>query len=121
LKRKRQAKWIRIGGTIVSTVLFVYLLSKQNWAVTLHELQQIPLWLWPLVLGLVIGGMLLNSLRWYSLLRVQKVHISFIETTKIIFAGAFASNFLPSTIGGDAYRMVAHILLQRGRAAQHMR
>ena len=107
LNRKGLANWIRIGGTILSTVLFVYLLYEQNWAVTWHELQQVPFWLWPLSLALVISGMFLNALRWYTLLRVQKVPISFIETTKIIFAGAFASNFLPSTIGGDAYRMIA--------------
>jgi glycosyltransferase 2 family protein len=107
LNRKRLTDWVRIGGTILSTALFVYLLYKQNWAITLRQLQQIPLWLWLLSLALVICGMFLNALRWYSLLRVQKVRISFIETTRIIFAGAFASNFLPSTIGGDAYRMVA--------------
>ena len=107
LNRKRLLDWVRIGGTILSTLLFIYLLYKQNWAVTLHQLQQIPLWLWLLSLALVMCGMFLNSLRWFTLLRVQKVRISFIETTKIIFAGAFASNFLPSTIGGDAYRMVA--------------
>jgi glycosyltransferase 2 family protein len=107
MNRKRMEKGIRIGGTILSSVLFIYLLYTQNWVVTWHELQQVPPWLWPLSLALVICGMLLNALRWYSLLRVQQVQISFIETTKIVFSGAFASNFLPSTIGGDAYRMVA--------------
>jgi uncharacterized membrane protein YbhN (UPF0104 family) len=107
LNRKRLARWIRIGGTILSSALFVYLLYKQNWVVTWQKLHQVPAWLWPLSLVLVICGMFLNSLRWYTLLHVQKVRISFVETTKIIFAGAFASNFLPSTIGGDAFRMVA--------------
>ena len=47
--------------------------------------------------------MSLNGLRWYILLHSLGIIIK--ETLKIVFAGTFASNFLPSTIGGDIYRV----------------
>lgn len=50
--------------------------------------------------------MLLNTLRWNLLLRAQGIEVPFVETLKIVIAGAFASNFLPSTIGGDSVRIV---------------
>jgi len=107
VNRKLLTRWIRIGGTVLSSGLFLYLLFKQNWVVTWQKLNQVPAWLWPAILVLIVCGMFFNILRWYTLLRAQQVKISFFEAAKIIFAGAFASNFLPSTIGGDAFRMVA--------------
>ena len=74
---------------------------------TWNNLKNLPVWLWPVCLVLVISGMVFNGLRWYVLLRAQSVHLPLLEALKITFAGAFSSNFLPSTIGGDAVRMVS--------------
>jgi uncharacterized protein (TIRG00374 family) len=41
------------------------------------------------------------------LLIVQSREITFFETLKTVFAGNFASNFLPSTIGGDTVRIIS--------------
>ena len=40
------------------------------------------------------------------LVRSQQIEISFINTFKLVIAGSYASNFLPSTIGGDLVRIV---------------
>ena len=85
----------------------MWLILKQNWALTWHNLQHLPIWLWPVCLILVLSGMVFNGLRWYVLLRAQKVALPLLEALKITFAGAFSSNFLPSTIGGDAIRMIS--------------
>jgi len=55
-----------------------------------------------LAFSLYLAGQAANALRWWILLRSQKVTISYLQALQLIFAGAFASNFLPSTIGGDA-------------------
>lgn len=103
-------------GTVLSTVLFIWLLSKQDWQMIWENLKQFPAWLWPVCLLLVISGMICNSLRWYLLLRAQKVQIPFGEVTRTVFAGAFASNFLPSTIGGDAFRIVSLLRFTKDKA-----
>jgi len=104
---KNFRRWIQITGSLLSTGLFIWLILKQNWVLTWNNLKNLPVWLWPVCLVLVISGMVFNGLRWYVLLRAQSVHLPLLEALKITFAGAFSSNFLPSTIGGDAVRMVS--------------
>lgn len=100
-------KWLKLGGTILTIGLFLYLLLKQDWQNILMHLGRIPIWVWPLCVFLAISGMVFNAIRWYILLAIQKVAIPFWNVLKITFSGSFASNFLPSTIGGDAYRIFA--------------
>ena len=109
----RRSRWpskgrlVRWAGTLVSSGLFIWLISRQNWAKTWESLVSSPVWLLPLVLLLYFSGMLLNTLRWNLLLRAQEIEVPFVETLKIVITGAFASNFLPSTIGGDSVRIVS--------------
>jgi len=99
-------RWIRWAGTAVATGLFAWLLVRQDWHTTWKNLALLNGWLIPLALALYYAGELANAARWYVLLRAQSTPVSFFETIKIVFAGAFVSNFLPSTIGGDAVRIV---------------
>jgi glycosyltransferase 2 family protein len=100
---RRAVRW---AGMLLSSGLFIWLLARQDWGSLSRYLLKIPWWVIPLVLLLYYSGMVINALRWYILLRAQKVEISFLAIVKIVFAGAFVSNFLPSTIGGDAVRVV---------------
>jgi hypothetical protein len=52
------------------------------------------------------------SARWHVLLRAADVQISLEESIRITFAGLFASNFLPTTIGGDVIRLAGAIRLK---------
>lgn len=101
--KSRLVRWI---GTLISSGLFLWLLARQDWGQTWQSLTQAPAWLLPVVFLLYFSGMLLNSLRWDVLLRAQAVRIPFLEVLKMVLTGAFASNFLPSTIGGDTVRVV---------------
>ncbi len=49
------------------------------------------------------------SMRWYTLLHSARLEITFWQTLKITFAGLFATNFLPTTIGGDVVRLAGAI------------
>jgi glycosyltransferase 2 family protein len=106
-KKKQLRQFVKIIGSVVSTLLFIWLISKQDWQTTWTNLRQIPAWLWPLCLVLVVTGMVFNALRWFVLLKAQDVEMPFGAVVKTVFAGAFASNFLPSTIGGDAFRIIS--------------
>jgi uncharacterized membrane protein YbhN (UPF0104 family) len=98
---------IRWAGTLIATALFLWLLLRQDWAVTWEKLASTPLWLLPLVFALYFLGMVINAVRWNTLLRAQGIRIPLIQVLKILITGAFASNFLPSTIGGDSVRVVS--------------
>lgn len=111
---KRQLiRWI---GTVTSTLLFLWLLTKQDWQEIRLNLEQLPFWLITLALSLYLIGMLANSLRWYIVLQAPKIRIPFKESTKLTFTGAFISNFLPSTIGGDTFRVFGLLRYTADRA-----
>jgi uncharacterized membrane protein YbhN (UPF0104 family) len=100
-------RWMRWAGTALATGLFIWLLYRQDWRATWVNLSRLPPGLVPLALSFYYAGMLANALRWCILLKTQVASIPFSEVIKIVFAGAFVSNFLPSTIGGDAVRIVS--------------
>lgn len=100
-------RWLRWGGTIISSGLFIWLLIQQDWVTLWKTTSHIPVWIFPLAFTLYFLGVLANALRWYVLLRAQEISIPYGEVLKIVLAGNFASNFLPSTVGGDTVRIVS--------------
>jgi hypothetical protein len=47
--------------------------------------------------------------RWFTLLKSGSQKISVLDTVRLVFAGLFASNFLPTTIGGDGIRLAGAV------------
>jgi len=100
-------RWLRWAGTLVSGGLFIWLVIRQDWSSITQSVIQLPGWIIPAAFIFYFAGMIANALRWHILVRAQGVAAPFMELLKVVFAGAFASNFLPSTIGGDAVRIVS--------------
>jgi uncharacterized membrane protein YbhN (UPF0104 family) len=69
-----------------------------------------------LALGLMLISRLAVAARWYALLRGAKLQVSYSLVTRITFAGFFANNFLPSTIGGDVVRLGGALRFGMSRA-----
>ncbi len=99
-------RWLRWAGTLISSALFIWLLVQQDWGMIWLSLSRTPVWLFPLAYILYFCAILANALRWYVLLRSQDTDIPYSEVLKIVLSGNFASNFLPSTVGGDTVRFV---------------
>lgn len=110
-KNNRTALLIRLAGTLVAVALLLYLLSQQGWREIGTAIRLIPAWRFALALGLILVSRLAVSGRWYVLLRSAGVHISLAQSVRITFAGLFASNFLPTTIGGDVIRLAGAVQL----------
>lgn len=115
-RSSKKFQWVRWGGTAISALLFLWLISRQNWHEVWHHLQLLPLWVLPLSLLFYVAGMVANAVRWYVLLQAPKIRVSFRVTAKIVFTGAYVSNFLPSTIGGDTVRFVGLMHFTKDRA-----
>jgi uncharacterized membrane protein YbhN (UPF0104 family) len=105
----RHSNYMRAAGTVVALALLVYLLSQQGWTEIWSALSQISVWQLLLTLGLMMISRLAVSARWHVLLRAADVRIRLQESTRITFAGLFASNFLPTTIGGDVIRLAGAV------------
>lgn len=78
---------------------------KVDWRGTWNALQHTNL----LILIVVFAGMILNvfisSLKWKILLSIHLIRFELGQLYKYYFTASFFNNFLPSTIGGDSYRI----------------
>lgn len=100
---------LRFLGTLIAFGLLVYLLSQQGWHEIEASIREISFWRFVLAFGLMAISRVLVSIRWYVLLRASDPKVSFWQTFCITFAGLFATNFLPTTVGGDVIRLAGGI------------
>ncbi len=102
---------IRWGGTLLSIGVMIYLLSRVGWGEAWQTIRQLTAWRILLVFMLVFISRFATFGRWYTLLKDQTPTLSFKNTLKLTFAGLFASNVLPTTIGGDVLRLAGAVRL----------
>ena len=115
LSRNRQ-RVVQFVGTILAVVLLVLLLREDGTAAVAAAMKQIdPLdLLWVALLFLI--SRIAIVWRWHILLRSGGVDIPFKDSAMLTFTGLFASNFLPTTIGGDVLRLAGAMKMGYDRA-----
>ncbi len=104
MNKKRLLQW---AGTLLSLGLFGLLLARQDWATTWTYVRRVPLWVPVLAFIFYLGAQLGNAWRWWVVLGLAQIRLPYWRAAKIVFLGAFASNFLPSTVGGDTVRYLS--------------
>ncbi len=110
--QSRKGVFWRVLGTVLSLALLVYLIRLQGWEEFTGVLRQLPIAYFWIAIGLMLCSRICVSLRWYSLLHSAKVKISLGEALRLTFMMLFASNFLPTTIGGDLVRLAGAVHLR---------
>jgi glycosyltransferase 2 family protein len=111
-KKNRAAFYLRLGGTLLTLLLLFWLLRSQGWDKIGTAFQRIPVWrLWA-ALAVTLLSRCAVTLRWHVLLRSAKVPVRLEQSARITFAGLFAANFLPTTVGGDVVRLAACVPLR---------
>lgn len=109
-KNQNKTRLLRWVGSISALVLLIYLFRKQGWAEIWSAFQQISLARIGLSFLLVIVSRLAVVGRWHSLLSTVE-RVTWRQSIRITFAGMFATNFLPTTIGGDVIRLAGAVQL----------
>lgn len=90
----------------VSLVLLTWLALSVNWEEVLPVLKQVDLhWIGLAVLW-IVASMVVSVHKWWLVLQAQGLHLPGWELWKAYWAGLFCNNFLPSSIGGDALRII---------------
>ena len=115
LARNRQ-RLVQLAGTILAIVLIVFLLRQDGWdeiVAAMREIQLVNL-VWVALLFLVSRLAVVG--RWHVLLQSGGVSIRFKDSASLTFTGLFASNFLPTTIGGDVLKLAAAMQMGYDRA-----
>lgn len=86
--------------------LIFWLIEKVDWTVVIGELREVsPLFLLLYVI-FQLSGNLISARKWQVIAehKHQELHFTVRQGFLTYLTGAFINNFLPSTIGGDAYR-----------------
>jgi len=106
MKTKMHSKWSIILRALISIALLVWLALTIDWQQMLKLLLQANLgWLAVAVLGIILS-MLISVSKWHLLLLAQHIELKWRELWHAYWAGLFFNNFLPSSIGGDALRII---------------
>ena len=115
LSRNRQ-RVVQLAGTILAIVLLVFLLREEGWdeiLVAIRKIQVINLF-WAVLLFLLSRFAVVG--RWHVLLKSGGANIRVKDSAMLTFTGLFASNFLPTTIGGDVLRLAGAMQMGFDRA-----
>ena len=103
--RRLRILWtfLKIGASVA---LLYWLIATIDWTQFARTVRAIPGQ--RLAAGLLVAflGQLLCAWRLRVLLHVQSVDVRYLFCVRLTFLGLFAGNFLPSTIGGDAVKIV---------------
>lgn len=102
---------LRTGGTLASIVILVFLLRKEGWSDVQSALGKV-VW-WHALLGFVVVciSRLATAGRWHMLLHALDIKIPLKRSLSLTFAGLFAVNFLPTSVGGDVARLAGAVQL----------
>lgn len=102
---KKNKKWLKwILKTAVSLGFLAWVVFKVDWQEAGFYFQQIKFWQILVFVTLYLLGIFISSYKWQVLAHFKGFKFSkrfFFET---YLTGTFINNFLPSFIGGDAYR-----------------
>jgi len=109
----------RVLGTVLSLGLLVYLIRLQGWHEFIQVLGRLPADTFALAVAFMLLSRVCVASRWYVLLHSAKAGVNYWQCLRLTFMGLFASNFLPTTIGGDLVRMAGtvHLRVDAGIAA----
>lgn len=96
--------WKTLLKIVVTVGLVVWLVRSVDWSMVGRILAGVSL---PLIFGYVLIqllGNLVSAAKWQYLARIQGFSFNLRDGFFAYLTGAFINNFLPSTVGGDAYR-----------------
>lgn len=90
----------------VSLILIGLLIYNVEWASFVKHFKTLSVWSVVIVLAVFVVQFPISAMKWKKSLEIHQLDYSFWFLQKIICIGFFFNNFLPTSIGGDAYRVV---------------
>ena len=105
-KSRRIFLIVRIAVVVVGIVLAaIWVLSEGVWPHLRDAFGRMDLWIFGCTTAIFCVSQLMVVLRWWLLLRTQRVFISYWAAVRLYLIGWFFNNLLPSSVGGDVIRL----------------
>jgi uncharacterized membrane protein YbhN (UPF0104 family) len=90
----------------VSLILIGLLIYNVEWESFLNHFKTLSIWPIVIVLAVFTIQFPISAMKWKTALAIHQLDYSFGFLLKVICIGFFFNNFLPTSIGGDAYRVI---------------
>ena len=107
---------LRLFGTLAAVVPIFLMIREEGWTEIAGSLGEISSLNFFLALASLLVSRLFVIARWHILLQSGGVRIPFRRTAELTMMGLFASNFLPTTVGGDVVRLAGVMQMGYDRA-----
>ena len=89
----------------VSLVTLLFIAISLDWHAVLESISRLKWWALPMASLLQVCAFLVGMTRWHTLLCAHGITYRRKDLVQPYFIGAFFNNFLPSSTGGDAFRI----------------
>jgi uncharacterized protein (TIRG00374 family) len=96
---------IGAAQAVVTVVLLALLFRGFDWGAFRALYSRLPFWFYAASLVVMISGQVMYAWRWRTLLTAGGTDLRFGVVLRQYLIGTFISNFLPSTVGGDAAKV----------------
>ena len=106
---------LKLIKVLVSIGLLVILAMRVDWPQIVHEISKLSWWVFVVVLVLQVLSITLANGRWWAILRTDGLGYRFIDLLPQYYIGSFFNNLLPTSTGGDLFRM--YYIYKRGHGA----
>jgi uncharacterized protein (TIRG00374 family) len=98
----RLGRGLRIA---ISVGLLAVLIATVDWPTVLAHVERLNPWVVAFVMIAWAVQLAVSSWKWQWALRVHELNFPYVYLTRVLVIGFFLNNFLPTSIGGDAYRI----------------
>jgi len=110
-------RWLLLLKVAVTLLLCAVIVWKADWATIAAGFRRANLPLIGVVFACMAACVTISAYKWQLLLSVHGVHLPFNRLHRYYFIAMFFNNFLPTSIGGDGYRIYKTLHNQRSRTA----
>jgi uncharacterized protein (TIRG00374 family) len=115
-ERKISKRVLFLGKAVFTLLLVALILYRADWGKIFGALKNANVPLIAVVFFSMAGNVAISAYKWQFLLHIYDIGIKLPRLTKYYFTAMFFNNFLPSTIGGDGYRIFKVYKSQESRA-----
>ncbi|MEE9355423.1 MAG: lysylphosphatidylglycerol synthase transmembrane domain-containing protein [Methylococcaceae bacterium] len=100
--KKKLLTFIKIVGT---AFIVYWIITSVDWGQAWGYVTSLPMSVLMLTVIAMLAGWVISAIKWRQLLLIHKYTFSLVDLTRWYSIAFFLSQFLPSAIGGDAYRI----------------
>ncbi len=103
----RKRRLVLLSKAMVAVLLVAYLLWQADWTAVWQAMVDTGPLLLLAALVLMLLSVSISAWKWQMILRLHGAEIPFGFLHRVYFIAVFFNNFLPTSIGGDGYRIFA--------------